>query len=409
MGVASPIGIGLGPFWKAALAGRSGVSTLSAFEGLPMDTYRSRVAGQIHGFSVGQYVEGAYAERVDRYAQLAMVATKEAVAHSGLRLDRENPHRIGTMVGAGMGGMVIAEQEYHRVYQNQRPNRVPPNFIPAVTLNSASGVLAIMCGAKGPNLTISTVCSSSAHALGLARGAIRAGEADVVIVAGADASIVPLTFAGFCTLRALSTNFNDSPEKASRPFSQTRDGFVMGEGAGALILESLPHARKRKARIYAEVAGYAATSEAYHMVIPREDGVEVSMTKAMALRSAGVHPAQVDYINAHATSTPIGDVVEIKAIKRLLKGRATRIPISATKSLVGHTLGAAGALAGIICAMTIDTGHIPPAIKYDDPDPACALAGISTQVQERPVAVALLNAFGFGSNNAAVVFKKFLR
>ena len=409
MGVVSPIGIGLGPFWKAALAGRSGVSALSAFEGLPMDAYRSRVAGQIHGFSVGQYVEGSYAERVDRYAQLAMVATKEAVANSGLRLDRENPHRIGTMVGAGMGGMVIAEQEYHRVYQNQRPNRVAPNFIPAVTLNSASGVLAIMCGAKGPNLTISTACSSSAHALGLARAAIRTGEADVVIVAGADASIVPLTFAGFCTLRALSTNFNDSPEKASRPFSQTRDGFVMGEGAGALILESLPHARRRRARIYAEVAGYAATSEAYHMVIPREDGAEISLTMAMALRSAGVRPAQVDYINAHATSTPIGDVVEIKAIKRLFKGRAERIAISATKSLMGHTLGAAGALAGIICAMTIDTGHIHPTINYDDPDPACTLPGISAQVQERPVAVALLNAFGFGSNNAAVVFKKFLR
>jgi 3-oxoacyl-[acyl-carrier-protein] synthase II len=183
----------------------------------------------------------------------------------------------------------------------------------------------------------------------------------------------------------------------------------MGEGAGALILESLPHASRRKARIYAEVAGYAATSEAYHMVIPREDGVEISTTMAMALHSAGVRPAQVDYINAHATSTPIGDVVEIKAIKRLFKGRATRIPISATKSLVGHTLGAAGALAGIICAMTIDTGHVHPTINYDDPDPACALPGISTQVQERPVAVALLNAFGFGSNNAAVVFKKFLR
>ena len=409
MGVASPIGIGLGPFWKSALAGLSGVSALSAFEGLPMDAYRSRVAGQIHDFNVGQYVDASYAERVDRYAQFAMVATKEAVVHSGLRLDRENPHRVGTMVGAGMGGMVIAEQEYHRVYQNLRPNRVTPNFIPAVTLNSASGVLAIMCGAKGPNLTISTACSSSAHALGLARAAIRTGQADVVIVAGADASIVPLTFAGFCTLRALSTNFNDAPEKASRPFSHTRDGFVMGEGAGALILESLPHAKRRKARIYAEVAGYAATSEAYHMVIPREDGVEISTTMAMALHSAGVRTSQVDYINAHATSTPIGDVVEIKAIKRLFKGRATRIPISATKSLVGHTLGAAGALAGIICAMTIDTGQIHPTINYDDPDPACALPGISAQVQERPVGVALLNAFGFGSNNAAVVFKKFLR
>jgi 3-oxoacyl-[acyl-carrier-protein] synthase II len=338
-----------------------------------------------------------------------MVATKEAVADSGLRFDREHPHRIGTMVGAGMGGMLIAEQEYHRVYQNLRPNRVTPNFIPMVTLNSASGVLAIMCGAKGPNLTISTACSSSAHALGLARAAILTGQADVVIVSGADASIVPLTFAGFCTLRALSTNFNDSPEKASRPFSQTRDGFVMGEGAGTLILESLAHAKKRKARIYAEVAGYAGTSEAYHMVIPREDGAEISLTMAMALRSAGVRPAEVDYINAHATATPIGDVVEIRAIKHLFKSHAKRIPISATKSLFGHTLGAAGALAGIICAMTLDTGQIHPTINYDDPDPDCALPGISAQAQERSVKVALLNAFGFGSNNAAVVFKKFLR
>ena len=263
LGVASPIGIGLGRFWKAALAGQSGVSAISAFEGLPMDAYRSRVAGQIHDFNATQYVEGPYVERVDRYAQFAMVATKEAVADSGLRLRSENPHRIGTMVGAGIGEMLIAEQEYHRVYQNLRPNRVTPNFIPSVTLNSASGVLAIMCGAKGPNLTISTACSSSAHAIGLALGAIRTGQADVIIVAGADASIVPLTFAGFCTLRALSTNFNDSPEKP-RPFSQTRDGIVIGEKApGTLILESLPHARKRKARIYAEVAGYAATSKAY--------------------------------------------------------------------------------------------------------------------------------------------------
>jgi 3-oxoacyl-[acyl-carrier-protein] synthase II len=409
LGVVSPIGIGVGQFWKAALAGRSGVSAVSGFGDLPLDLYRSRVAGQIHDFDPGQHIEGPYVERVDRYAQFAMVATKEAIADSGLRMDRENPHRVGTMVGAGMGGMLVGEQEYHRLYQGRRPNRVHPNFIPAITLNSASGVLAITYGAKGPNLTISTACSSSAHAIGLALGAIRTGQADVVIVAGADASISPLVFAGFCTLRALSTGFNDTPEKASRPFSLTRDGFVMGEGAGALILESLAHAKKRKARIYAEVAGYAATSEAYHMVIPREDGVEISLTMAMALRNAGVRPAQVDYINAHATSTTIGDAVEIKAIKHLFKSRAGRIPINATKSLFGHTLGAAGALAGIICAMTLDTGQIHPTLNYDDPDPDCALPGISTQAQERPVKVALLNAFGFGSNNAAVVFKKFLR
>jgi 3-oxoacyl-[acyl-carrier-protein] synthase II len=344
---------------------------------------------------------------VDRFAQFAMVATKEAVADSGLQLDREDPRRIGIMMGAGMGGMVIAEQEYHRVYENLKPNRVVPNFIPQVTLNSASGALAIMCGAKGPNLTISTACSSSAHAIGLAREAIRAGRADVVIAAGADASIVPLTFAGFCSLRALSTTFNDTPERASRPFSRTRDGFVMGEGAGTLILESLDHARKRNARIYAEVAGYAATSDAHHMVVPREDGREIAHTMSMALRNARVRPAQVDYINAHATSTPIGDVVEIKAIKDLFGRRANQVAINATKSLIGHTLGAAGALAGIVCALTVDTSLVHPTINYDDPDPDCALPGISERGHERSVGVALLNAFGFGSNNATVVFKTY--
>lgn len=305
-----------------------------------------------------------------------------------------------------MGGMVIAEQEYHRVYQSLRPNRVVPNFIPEVTLNSGSGALAIMCGAKGPNLTISTACSSGAHAIGLAREVIRAGRADVVIAAGADASIVPLTFAGFCSLRALSTTFNDSPERASRPFSRTRDGFVVGEGSGTLILESLDHARKRDAHIYAEVAGYAATSEAHHMVVPREDGLEIAQTMSMALQNARVRPGEVDYINAHATSTPIGDVVEIKAIKQLFQGRARQVAINATKSLLGHTLGAAGALAGLVCALTVDAGRIHPTINYDDPDPDCALPGISGQAQERAVGIALLNAFGFGSNNATVVFKR---
>jgi 3-oxoacyl-[acyl-carrier-protein] synthase II len=234
---------------------------------------------------------------------------------------------------------------------------------------------------------------------------IRHGQADVVITVGADASITPLVFAGFCSLRALSTKYNDAPEKASRPFDRGRDGFVMGEGAGALILESLAHARKRRARIYAEVAGYAATSEAHHMVIPREDGTEVATTMHFALKDAGVAPAAVDYINAHATSTSVGDAVEIKAIRRLFRGRADKIAVSATKSLIGHTLGAAGALAGITSALTLQTGHIHPTVNYDDPDPACLLSGISRQGQERKMKVGMINAFGFGSNNAAVILK----
>ncbi len=407
LGIVSPIGIGVGPFWKAALEGRSGIQAIKAFGDLPLDGYRCRIAGQVNAFTPAQFMKAEYAERVDRYAQFSIAAAQEALADSALRMERESPHRVAVIVGAGMGGMVMGEQEITRLYQGKRPNRVHPNFIPRITLNSASGMLAMALGAKGLNLTISTACSSSAHALGQALSCIRSGQADVVITVGADASITPLVFAGFCSLRALSTRFNDQPERASRPFDLARDGFVMGEGAGALIVESLAHARKRKARIYAELAGYAGTSEAYHMVIPREDGVEVATTMAMALKDAGVRPTQVDYINAHATSTPVGDEVEVRAIRRLFKSRAERLVVNATKSLIGHTLGAAGAIGGIVCALALETGLIHPTANFENPDPECRLPGISATLQERTSKVALLNAFGFGSNNAAVVFKRY--
>ncbi len=412
LGIVSPIGIGVGPFWKAALAGHSGIQRIDAFEDLPLDDYRSRVAGQVKDFHPapwpeGNQPEGNQIERVDRYAQFGLAAAQEALADSALRMESEAPHRVSVIVGAGMGGMVMGEREITRLYETRRPYRVHPNFIPMITLNSASGILAMAFGAKGLNLTISTACSSSAHAVGQALTAIRDGRADVVITVGADASITPLVFAGFCSLRALSTRFNDRPERASRPFDRARDGFVMGEGAAALVVESLPHARKRKARIYAEVAGYAGTSEAHHMVIPREDGIEVATTMALALRDAGLRPAQVDYINAHATSTPIGDAVEVNAIRRLFKARAERLLVNASKSLVGHTLGAAGAIGSLVCALVLETGLIHPTANYEEPDPDAMLPGISAHLQEGRVKVALLNAFGFGSNNAAVVFKRY--
>jgi len=406
LGVVSPIGIGVKEFWKAAMEGRSGVTAIKSFDPFPLEGYRSRVAGQIENFDLNQYLNFPQGGRVDRFAQFALVAAKEALADSGLRIDREDAHRVGVIVGAGMGGMVMGERELTQLYQQLRPHRVHPNLIPAITLNSASGILAMAFGAKGPNLTISTACSSSAHALGQAMNCIRSGQADTVVAAGADASITPVAFAGFCSLRALSTKFNETPAKASRPFDRLRDGFVLGEGAGALILESLSHAKKRKARVYAEVAGYAATSEAYHMVVPREDGVEIAETIRLALKDAGIAPAQVDYINAHATSTPVGDNVEIKGIRQVFKSRAGKLAISATKSLIGHTLGAAGAIGGIATALSIETGQIHPTINYDEPDPECELPGISRSAQERPVKVALVNSFGFGSNNAAVVFRK---
>lgn len=408
LGVISPIGIGVSEFWKSALTGRSGVTAIPSLGWVPMSDYRSRVAGQVHNFSPEQYLTATQASRVDRYAQFALVAAKEALADADINMAKERPHRVGVIVGAGMGGMVMGEREITQLFKTQRPHRVHPNFIPTITLNSASGIVAMAHGAKGPNLTISTACSSSAHALGQALQCIRTGQADVVIAVGADASITPLVFAGFCSLRALSSEFNDAPERASRPFDRRRDGFVMGEGAAALIVESLAHAKKRKARVYAELAGYAATSEAYHMVIPQEDGQEISMTMKIGLESAGIGSEQVDYINAHATSTTIGDAVETKAIRNLFKNRADKIAISATKSLVGHTLGAAGAIGAVATTMAIHTGQIHPTANYEEPDPDCRLDGIRQAVQERKIRYALLNAFGFGSNNATVVFKKFV-
>ncbi|HEU4500678.1 MAG TPA: beta-ketoacyl-ACP synthase II, partial [Nitrospira sp.] len=377
------------------------------FEPFSMEGYRSKGAGQVRGFSPERYLDSVQAERVDRYAQFALVAAKEALADSGLQMAREDPRRVGVIVGAGMGGMVMGEREITQLYQHQRPHRVHPNFIPVITLNSASGIVAMAHGAKGPNYTVSTACSSSAHALGQAMQCIKEGRADVVITVGADASITPLVFAGFCSLRALSTKYNDQPERASRPFDRLRDGFVMGEGAGALVLESSVHAKKRRARIYAEIAGYAATSEAYHMVIPREDGEEIATTMRLAMADAGLTPANIDYINAHATSTTIGDAVETKALRQVFRTRADKLAINATKSLVGHTLGAAGAIGGIATVLAIHTGQIHPTANYEEPDPACALRGLSSSVQERKVKAALLNAFGFGSNNAAVVIKRF--
>jgi len=407
LGIVSPIGIGVAQFWKSALEGRSGVAAVPGFEKLPLDTYRSRIAGQVVDFTPETYFDAAQAERLDRYAQFGLVAAKEAVADAGLAMDREPAHRVGVVVGAGMGAMMMGERELTKLYLSGKPHRVPPNFIPTITLNSASGLVALAHGAKGPNLTISTACSSSAHAIGHALTCIRTGQADVMIALGADASITPLVFAGFCSLRALSTGYNDAPERASRPFDRARDGFVMGEGAGALILESLAHAKKRKARIYAEVAGYAATSEAYHMVIPREDGEEMATTMRLALKDAGLSPADVDHINAHATSTVRGDEVEIRGVRHLLKARANKVSISATKSLIGHTLGAAGAIGAIACTMTIESGQVHPTGNYEDPDPECALPGISADAQSRRVKVAMVNAFGFGSNNASVVLKRF--
>lgn len=403
----SPIGIGKDAFWHAALKGCSGVKGLLPFENLPLEGYRSKVVARVDDFERSRILSSEDSERVDRYAQFALAAAREAVRDAGLRMTRLSAPRTGVVVGAGMGGMVFGERELTRLYESRKPHRVHPQFIPTVTLNSASGSIAIAHGAKGPNVTVSTACSSGAHAIGQALLWLRAGLADAVITVGADASISPLVFAGFCALRTLSTSFNDTPSRASRPFTKDRDGFVLGEGAGALILETMSRARRRGAHIYAEVGGYAARSEAYHAVIPREDGSDIATTMKAALKDAQVSPSRVDYINAHATSTLIGDAAEVRAIRKLFKAHADRVPVNATKSLIGHTLGAAGTLGSIASILSIYTGRVHPTVNYDNPDPGCALSGIARESHVTPVNVALVNAFGFGSNNASIVLKRY--
>ncbi len=408
LGIVSPIGIGVNAFWNNAVAGRCGVTKLRSFENLPAETYRSRVAGQVPNFTPQACGNDGLASRVDRYAQFGLAAAREAIADAGIRPEQESPERVGIMVGAGMGGMLMAERELSQLYETKKPGRVHPSFIPSITLNSASGILALAFGAKGPNLTISTACSSGIHAIGQALHAIRSGKADVMIAVGADASITPLVFAGFCSLRALSSKYNEVPARASRPFDRDRDGFVMGEGAGALILETLQHATRRNAGIYGEVAGYASTSEAHHMVVPREDGTDIARTMTLALDDAKLRPAQVDYVNAHATSTMIGDEVEIHGIRQVFKRQADTVFVNATKSLIGHTLGAAGAIGAVSTLMTMKTDLVHPTVNYDNPDPECRLAGISSSVQKGRVNAAIANAFGFGSNNGVLVFKRFV-
>ena len=405
LGIVSPIGIGIPSFWQAALKGVSGISAIQSFESFPIEFYRSKVAGQVFDFAPLDPGEDKFSSRVDRYAQFALTAAREAVRDSQLDLKSEPPERIGIVAGVGMGGMMMGERELTSLYQTHKPQRVHPNFIPTITLNSASGILSLALGAKGPNTTISTACSSSIHAIGQGMQMIRQGQADVIIAAGADASITPLVFAGFCSLRALSTKYNDQPRKASRPFDRGRDGFVMGEGAGVLILESLRHATRRKAKMYGELLGYAATSEAYHMVIPREDGSDIARTMRLALQDAGLTPKQVHYINAHATATTVGDEVEIKGLRAVFGKRADHLFVNATKSLIGHTLGAAGAIGTIASVLSLQTGMIHPTINYDDPDPQCALPGLSNTLQQGSIQVALVNAFGFGSNNGVLVLK----
>src|SRR5687768_2973997 len=395
MGVVSPIGIGTDQFWSAAVNGISGIKKISSFDA---SNLRSQIAGEVSEFNPSTFLSPKYIEQTDRFTQLALLATKLALEDAG-GLDAYPSKRIAVSIGSGMGGFATFESSALRKFRNQP---VPPFTVPRTMANSAAAWIAIKHGLKGVNLTCSTACSSGANAIGMALDLLRAGRADAVIAGGAEACVLPLTMNGFEILHALTTSSNADPERASRPFAKGRDGFVMGEGAGILILEREEQARRRGAKIYAQLAGYGQACDASHIVMPDIEGQVAAMGEA--IRDAGMDPDSVDHINAHATSTPLGDIVETRAIKNLFGDRAGDIAISATKSMIGHTIGASAAIGSIATIMALHTGTIHPTINLDEHDPECDLDYTPNVAEQKNPRTGLCNAFGFGGNNASILF-----
>ena len=400
LGAVTPLGLDAPSTWDSAVSGRSGVGWIEAFDA---SDYPVRIAAEVRGFDPGDLVPPKEARRMDRNVLLAVSAAKEAWDDAGL--DGVDPARVGILVGSAIGGIAtIVEQQ--QVFSERGPDRVSPFFIPMIIINMASGVIAMRFGAKGPNSSVVTACATGNHAIGEAMRIIERGDADVMIAGGSEAIIVPLTIAGFSQMKAMSTR-NDEPTKASRPFDAGRDGFVCGEGGGLVVLESLEHARQRDARIYAEMVGYGMTGDAHHMTAPDPEGDGAARAMAAALRDGGLEPSTVGYINAHGTSTPYNDKFETIAIKRVFGEHAKKVPVSSTKSMTGHLLGAAGGIEAIATAFAIHHGVLPPTINYETPDPDCDLDYIPNKARKQEVEIALTNAFGFGGTNATLALKKF--
>jgi 3-oxoacyl-[acyl-carrier-protein] synthase II len=397
-----PTGIGAATAWKNVCEGRSGIGPLTRFDAARFET---RIAGEVKGFNPDPVIDKKEVKRMDLFVQFALVATKEALEDARLEITPEIGERMGVIVGTGLGGLPTFEKN-HSALLEKGPGRVSPFFIPMLIANMASGHIAMHFGAKGPNTCVVTACATGAHSIGDAFRAIQYGDAEVIIAGGTEANIAPLTIAGFNAMKALSTR-NDDPEKASRPFEKDRDGFVVGEGAGIMILEELEHALKRGAKIYGELIGYGYTADAYHITAPSPDGDGAARCMRMAMKDAGLKPEQVDTINAHGTSTALNDLTETKAIKTVFGEHARRVPISGTKSMTGHLLGAAGSTEAIFAVLTIRDGIIPPTINYEVPDPECDLDYVPNVARRAPVGVSMSNAFGFGGTNATLVFRKF--
>jgi 3-oxoacyl-[acyl-carrier-protein] synthase II len=402
LGALTPIGNTAEELWSSLIEGRSGIGPITRFDATGYDT---RIAGELKNFDPLKFVDKKEARRLDPYLQYAIASSVMAVGDAGFDPARVDGERFGVLIGSGIGGITTL-LDGEKVRETKGPDRVSPFVIPMLIINMASGLVSMRFGAKGPNSSVVTACATGNHAIGDAFRLIQRDDADVMIAGGAEAMIVPLTIAGFCSMKAMSTR-NDDPQKASRPFDAGRDGFVCGEGAGIVVLESLEHAVRRDARIYAEIIGYGMTSDAHHMTAPDPEGDGAARAMARALKDAGLTPSDVGYVNAHGTSTPYNDRFETVAIKRVFGDHAKKLAVSSTKSMTGHLLGAAGGVEAIATALALHHGLLPPTINYETPDPDCDLDYVPNQARKQDVDVALSNAFGFGGTNATLVFRKY--
>ncbi len=403
LGAVTPLGLDVPRSWEGLLAGRSGAGPITRFT--PPEGMATRICCEVKGYEPHPRVEKKDHKRMDQFIHFAITAAFEALADAGFEVTPANAERVGVLVGAGMGGLPYIEH-FTNVLTAQGPRRVSPFFIPMTIINDASGYISILTGAQGPNAAVVTACATGTHSIGVAMRAIQYGDAEVMIAGGAEATITPLSFAGFNALKALSVR-NEEPEKASRPFERNRTGFVMGEGAGVLILESEEHARARGARILCEAAGFGWTGDAHHITAPAPGGEGAMRCMRAALRDAGISPDQVSYINAHGTSTELNDLYETQAIKTLFGEAAYRVPISSTKSMTGHLLGAAGAVEAVISVKALVEGKVPPTINYEEPDPLCDLDYVPNTAREVKVDSVLSNTFGFGGTNACLAFARY--
>jgi len=403
IGIVSSLGHDIDTFWESLIAGKSGIRKVTRFD---TSAYPTKVGAEVLDFDPSEYMDPKEARRNDRYTQFAVAGTRLALTDADLDTTKLDPSRIGVLIGSGIGGMETIENQSKTLF-DRGPRKVSPFMIPALIADMASGIVAIEINARGPNFGIVSACSTGAHSIGESAHMIRHGRADIMIAGGSEAAITQLGYAGFCSMKAMSTHFNDEPERSSRPFDINRDGFVMGEGSGIVVLESEEHALARGARIYCELSGYAATCDAHHITMPDPEGKGLADALRIALEDGGVSKDQVDYINAHGTSTKYNDKFETAALKRVFGELASGLVVSSTKSMTGHLLGAAGGVEAAACCKAIQTGIIPPTINYEDPDPDCDLNYAPNKSVKKEVQVAVTNNLGFGGHNASIVFRKY--